>query len=231
MRRVLKAISIALLAAMFITACYLVFFTPLGRELRVKHALLGQNVRDLADRHPLTAPLTYIALYAVLGALALPVWWVPILGGLAFGIWLGTAWSLVGAVVGSVIAVVLVRWIAADWFHQRIESKMARLKQIDDALDHNGFLVVIAIRLIHLMPFGLSNYALGLTTISLPDVIFGTLLGGIPTVSIYVAIGAGLHPLQNWRFITIIALLNCLMIVPVAARYWRPQWFRRIGVK
>jgi uncharacterized membrane protein YdjX (TVP38/TMEM64 family) len=229
--KTLKAISIALLAAMFITACYILFFSPVGRELRHRHALLGQNVQDLAARHPLTAPLIYITLYAALGILALPVWWVPILGGLAFGIWLGTVWSLIGAVVGAAISVQLVRWIAGPWFHQRIESKMQRLKQIDDALDHNGFLVVIAIRLIHLMPFGLSNYALGLTTISLPDVIFGTLLGGIPTVPIYVAIGAGLHPLQNWRFITIIALLNLFMVVPVAARYWRPQWFRRIGVK
>ena len=231
MQKVLKAISIALLAAMFITACYLLFFTPIGRELRHKHALLGQDIRELTNRHPVTAPLIYIGIYATLGALALPVWWVPILGGLAFGIWLGTAWSLVGSMLGAAVAVVVARWIAAEWFHQRIESKMERLKQIDEALGHNGFLVVIAVRLIHLMPFGLCNYALGLTKISLADVIFGTLLGGIPTVSIYVAIGAGLHPLQNWRFISIIAVLNCLMIVPVAARYWRPQWFQRIGVK
>jgi uncharacterized membrane protein YdjX (TVP38/TMEM64 family) len=231
MQRTLKATSIVLLSALFITAVYFIFFTPVGRELRVKHALLGQDVRYLAARHPISAPLIFIAIYTALATLALPVWWVPILGGLVFGVWLGTVWSLIGAMLGAAIAFALVRWIAAEWFHQRVESKMERLKQIDEALGHNGFLVVIAVRLIHLMPFGLCNYALGLTEISLADVILGTLLGGIPTVSIYVAIGAGLHPLQNWRFITVIAILNVLMIVPIAARYWRPQWFRRIGVK
>ncbi len=231
MQKTLKATSIILLAALFSVAFYFVFFTPLGQELRVRHALLGKDVRYLAAQHPAAAPIIFIAIYAVLATLALPVWWVPILGGLAFGVWLGTLWSLIGAMLGAAIAFALVRWIAADWFHQRVESKLERLKQIDEALGHNGFLVVIAVRLIHLMPFGLCNYALGLTKISLADVILGTLLGGIPTVSIYVAIGAGLHPLQNWRFITVIAVLNVLMIVPVAARYWRPQWFGRIGVK
>ncbi len=98
-------------------------------------------------------------------------------------------------------------------------------------LGHNGFLLVMAVRLIHLMPFGLCNYALALTTISLPDVIFGTILGGIPTVSIYVAVGAGLHPLHNWRFISVIAVLNVLLVIPVALRYLRPSWFQKIGVK
>jgi uncharacterized membrane protein YdjX (TVP38/TMEM64 family) len=231
MQKALKAVSIALLAVLFCVACYFVFFTRFGRQLREHHALLGQDVRGLAARHPMTAPLVYIAAYAVLGTLALPVWWVPILGGLAFGIWLGTVWSLIGAVVGSVIAVVLVRWIAHEWFHRRVESKMERLKQIDDALGHNGFLVVIAVRLIHLMPFGLCNYALGLSKIPLIDVIVGTFLGGIPTVSVYVAIGAGVHPLRDWRFISVIAALNVLLIVPVALRYLRPSWFQRIGIK
>src|SRR5580658_1044088 len=105
--KTLKATSIVLLAAMFITACYILFFSPVGRELRHKHALLGQDVRELADRHPVTAPMLYIAIYAGLATLALPVWWVPILGGLAFGIWLGTAWSLIGSVLGAAVAVVL----------------------------------------------------------------------------------------------------------------------------
>src|SRR5271170_4142391 len=97
--RTLKAISIALLAVLFFIACYFVFFTPLGHDLREKHALPGEDVRHLASRHPLTAPLIYIAIYAGLATLALPVWWVPILGGLVFGIWLGTAWSLIGAML------------------------------------------------------------------------------------------------------------------------------------
>jgi uncharacterized membrane protein YdjX (TVP38/TMEM64 family) len=231
MQRTLKAASIALLAVLFCITCYFVFFTPLGRELRVKHALLGEDVRKLTSRHPLTSPLVFIVIYAGLATLALPVWWVPILGGLAFGVWFGTFWSLIGATVGAIVAVVLGRWIAAEWFHQRVETKMQRLRDIDQALGHNGFLVVIAIRLVHLMPFGLCNYALALTTISLADVIFGTILGGIPTVSIYVAVGAGLHPLHNWRFISIIAVLNVLLVVPVALRYLRPSWFQKIGVK
>jgi uncharacterized membrane protein YdjX (TVP38/TMEM64 family) len=83
----------------------------------------------------------------------------------------------------------------------------------------------------HFIPFGVSNFLFGLSRITLVDVFVGTILGNAPAIAFYVAVGAGLHPLRNWRFMVALAVTNVLLLVPVALRYWKPQWFRRFGVE
>jgi uncharacterized membrane protein YdjX (TVP38/TMEM64 family) len=89
----------------------------------------------------------------------------------------------------------------------------------------------MAIRLMHVLPFGLSYYALGLFRISLIDAAVGTLLGGIPSVAFYVLLGNNPHLLENWRYVVGLAALNVVLMIPVALRYLIPEWFKRIGVE
>jgi uncharacterized membrane protein YdjX (TVP38/TMEM64 family) len=227
-------IRIALIAVLFVLLCgaiYFLFFTAAGQELRGNRKQLEADVRALVHRHRLIAPAMYLSVYLLFAVLALPVWWLQLVAGMAFGLWLGTFWSIIGATAGAAITVVVSRWIAAEWFHEKVESKMDRLRKLDRTLGHNGLLVVMTVRLIHLLPFGLCNYALGLVNVRLTEVILGTFLGSIPVVSFYVGEGAGMHPWRNWRFMTILVVLNVLMLLPLAARYLRPQWFRKIGVE
>ena len=123
------------------------------------------------------------------------------------------------------------RLVVGEWFHSKVEARRARLREIDERLGHNGFLVVMATRLMHFVPFGAANYLFGLSRISLIDVVLGTLLGNIPAIAFYVAVGSGIHPLRNWRFMAGLAAVNVVLLVPVALRYWKPEWFRKIGVE
>ena len=107
---------------------------------------------------------------------------------------------------------------------------MERLRKLDDVLGHNGFLLVMTMRLVHLLPFGLSNYAIGLLKISMTDLVVGTFLGSIPAIALSVGVGAGYRP-SNLRFLTALATINVLLLLPVAARYLRPGWFQKIGVQ
>jgi uncharacterized membrane protein YdjX (TVP38/TMEM64 family) len=108
---------------------------------------------------------------------------------------------------------------------------MKALSSLDEKMGHNGFLVVMAVRLSHVLPFALSNYAFGITRISVRDVALGTALGGIPAVAISVLLGADVHPLHDWRVMCIIAAVNVVLIVPVAVRYLKPEWFKKMGVE
>src|SRR5581483_7328982 len=101
----------------------------------------------------------FIGIYLVLAVGALPVWPLQAVGGMAFGLWEGGGLSLIASTAGSVISVAISRWIAAEWFHDRIERKMKALPKLDETMGHNGFLVVMTVRLIHTLPFGLCNYA------------------------------------------------------------------------
>jgi uncharacterized membrane protein YdjX (TVP38/TMEM64 family) len=100
-----------------------------------------------------------------------------------------------------------------------------------EKLGHNGFLVVMAVRLMHINPFGLSNYAMGLTRIRAREAAIGTLLGNIPAVAFYVGVGGGYRPWKNWHFTGGLVLVNILLLIPLALRYYKPQWFRRIGLE
>ena len=168
--------------------------------------------------HPITAPLSYAALYITLGVLALPVWWIQIIGGMAFGLPLAVAYTQIAATISAVLAARFSHWLAADWFH-RLEEHLARLRWLDETFGKNGLLVVMAVRLSHVLPFGLSNYAFGLTTMRTRDIAWGTFLGGLPAVCTYVAIGVGGRPLSDWRYVVGIVILNAILIVPLAVRY------------
>ena len=89
----------------------------------------------------------------------------------------------------------------------------------------------MAVRLVHLLPFALSNYAIGLTRISLLDVIVGNLLGGIPVTAFWVTIGADRTLLEHWEYVTMLVGINLILIIPLALRYLRPEWFKRIGIE
>jgi len=189
------------------------------------------TVQSWVHRHRVVAPLIYVSVYICIALLALPLWWLQMLAGLTFGIIGGVLWSQMGATIAAPLTVMLSRWLAADFFHRKIESKMAKLRALDEKLGHNGFLVVMAVRLTHLLPFGLSNYAFGLTTISPRDALVGTMLGGIPTVTMYVLFGVDPRWFENWRYIVALAVLNLALIVPVLMRYLMPEWFKRMGLE
>ena len=192
-----------------------------------------------AHIHPIHALLWLFGLYIVLTLLLLPVWSLQVFCGYVMTrIW-GVHWGLAGAIalcqlaatLAAIITFYFSEWLAAEWLQKKVEAKMHKLRQLDQTLGHNGFLVVMAVRLIHVMPFALSNYAFGMTTITAIDVIVGTLLGGIPGTALYVALGAHEHLLRDWRFTGLMVLLNVILIVPIALRYLRPQWFKKIGVE
>jgi uncharacterized membrane protein YdjX (TVP38/TMEM64 family) len=220
-----------LLIALLAVALWVLFRTDAGGRIRSDPRNFARETRDLAVAHPVKTPLVYLALYTTLAVLALPIWWLQILGGVGLGIYEGTFVSLLGSTLATGIAVALSRWIAADWFHQRIETKLDRLRKLDEALGHNGLFFVVTVRLIPLLPFGLFNYALGLSQISFLDALLGTFLGATPVIALHVGVGAGYDPLRDWTFDLVLTSITLILLLPLILRYLKPEWFRKIGVE
>jgi len=224
------ALLIVLLCVMAV-ATYALFFTPYGAQLRENPHVAGVHFRAWVQRHHLIAPGILLLLYIV-GTLSLmPVWWLQILAGYGFGLWLGVGYSLAGATVAAVCSFLMARTLLADYVREKFEARHAKLRELDEKMGHNGLLIVMAARLMHFLPFGVSNYLFGISRITLMDVVIGTFLGNAPAITFYVAVGAGIHPFRNWRFMVCLTIANIVLLVPVALRYWRPQWFKRIGVE
>jgi uncharacterized membrane protein YdjX (TVP38/TMEM64 family) len=229
--RVIRLVALGLLIGAIVAAAAWFTFTEQGHYLTHHPHETGKKFQEWVAGHRTVAPLTYIALFVLLCVLMLPVWWLQILAGYGFGMIMGVVWTELGATLGALAAMMISRWIAYDWFHRRVESRLKKLRDLDEKMGHNGFLVVIAIRLMHFMPVGISNYVFGVTTITPADVAVGTVLGGLPVVTWWVAIGADLHPWRNTEFLFAIVVMHVVLLVPLVLRYLKPQWFRRYGIE
>jgi uncharacterized membrane protein YdjX (TVP38/TMEM64 family) len=216
--RVGRIVAIVVLLSLVIAAAAVLFLTPRGQILLHNPRQLRGDVGRLVSHHPIGAIFFYGFVYISLGVLALPLWWLQILAGMAFGLPLGVAYTQIASTAGAVLAARFSHWLAADWFH-RLEKSLTRLQSLDETFGRNGLLVVMAVRLCHVLPFGLSNYAFGLTTMQTRDIALGTLLGNLPAVCVYVAIGTGGHPLSDWRYVAGIVVLNILLVLPLAVHY------------
>jgi uncharacterized membrane protein YdjX (TVP38/TMEM64 family) len=227
----MRLIGLVVLLALMGTGVGLLFGTHAGQLLLHDPHAFGNDVRRQVANHPIAMPVIFVAAYVLLVATALPVWWLDILAGVGFGIWGGIACCEFGATLGAIAGVLISRWLAADFFASRIEGRIAKLRKFDEKLDHNGFLVVMAVRLSHVAPLGVSNYIFGIIRITLPDVIVGTLLGGVPANTLSVMLGAAPHELKTRAFILLMVAMHVLLLIPLLLRYLKPAWFKRIGVE
>lgn len=205
----------ALLAAAGV-AFYAMRFTHFGHLLRRRDL-----VHAWVAHHAVLAPLLLLAVYVLLSILMLPVWPVQVTAGYCFGLLMGIVWCDVGAALGAMLSVRLSRWLVGEWFQARYESRMQRLRRIDESLGSNGLAVVLAVRLCHVLPFGLSNYLFGLTRITVLDAGLGTLAGNLPAIAFSVAGGTGAGVLRDWRFWAALFTINLLLLAPLAFRYAR----------
>ena len=221
-----RVVALAVLVLLTASAAWFLYGTETGRWLRETTV-----IRKWVDDRPAVAPLGFILGYAIVGALALPVWWMQVIAGYCFGTLMGVVWCQTGAVVGAVISMRIGHWLFGEWFRERVESHRERLRALDEKLGHNGLLVVTAVRLSHVMPFGVSNYLFSVTRISLIDVVIGTILGGTFSKMIHVPLGDEPSMLWSAEYWAIIVGVNIVLLSPLLLRYLFPQWFRQIGVE
>jgi len=234
-RRIYLLIVLVLIAASF---AYFWFLTATGKQWREEHV-----IAHWMQAHRVIAPLALFAVYLVMATLAMPVWWVQLIAGRQFGLWEGILVCQTAATLSAGLTAWLARWTAGDLVDAKANTSMKKLRSLEDKLGHNGLLVVMATRLVHIVPFGLSNYLFGLLHISVRSVLIGTLLGNLPAVAWIVGAGSfvsntGAHLHFSWAslrehgvFFGSLALLNLLLLGLLRLRYLRPEWFRKIGIE
>jgi uncharacterized membrane protein YdjX (TVP38/TMEM64 family) len=133
-----------------------------------------------------TAPLVFIACYAVATVLFLPGLVFTLAGGVLFGPLYGTLYNLTGATLGATLAFLAARYIASDWAAQRSGK---RLRQLKSGVEAEGWRFVAFVRLVPLFPFNLLNYALGLTNIRLSHYIVSSFIFMAPGGAAYTYLG------------------------------------------
>lgn len=174
------------------------------------------------------APIIYILLYTLGTILILPSTPLNMSGGAIFGPWLGTLWTSLAAVIAAVVAFAFTRTVGRDAIARKLAG---RWEAMDAEMRHGGLFYMFAIRLLPIIPYGIVNFAAGLTSIRFRDYLVGTVLGTVPGILPFVLMGSGLRSLTTGNVLPFMAALGLTgMLVGVATWYRRRRSFPQKAV-
>ncbi len=218
------ALILALLAAAFVTGLhrYLTWAALAAHAAALRHVVAAA---------PVSAAAAYVASYAAVVTLSLPVGALFTLGGgLLFGTLAGGALAVTGATGGAVLLFLATRTALGPLLAARATPFLDRVRP---GLQRDGFSYLLAIRLIPAVPFWLANLAPALLGMHLARFAGATFIGIMPASFVFAGIGAGAGSVLAaggqpdlsliWSAPVLLPLLGlaALSLAPVVWRHWR----------
>ncbi len=177
---------------------------------------VGQVQRTVSAAGP-AAPLAYVAVSAVLGALFVPGSILAAGSGLLFGPLMGVFVTL-GATVGTAtVASFVGRRAGGD--STRALLGTTRADRINALIERRGLWAVVGQRFIPGISDALASYAFGAFGVPLWQMAIGTFIGSVPRAFVYTALGASIGHLSSpLAYSAIVVWCATAIIGPFAAR-------------
>ncbi|GAB3658258.1 hypothetical protein GCM10027589_18730 [Actinocorallia lasiicapitis] len=141
----------------------------------------------------LFGPVIAVTGCALLTLALVPRTALAFLGGLLFGLGPGSAYVLVGALLGASASFAAGRLLGREFLMERLKGSgrlTRRLAKLDGWLGRHGVLGVIFVRLLPIAPYGLTSYAFGTSATGFRPYLVGSAIGAVPTTVGYAALGA-----------------------------------------
>lgn len=212
-----------------ILAAGVVATVVLAPEGAAERRELLETVQGAVNAAGPAAPIAYVVVYAVGTVAFVPGAPLTLAGGALFGPLWGTVLAVIGATLGAGGAFAVARRLGRD----QVEALAAgRLGQVDRWLEQQGFLAVLYLRLVIIVPFNLLNYVVGVTSVSRRDYLLATMIGIVPGAFAFAAFGdvvlaaldGDLDALLSTRFLSAVALIVVLAVGgPVVHRRLRAR--------
>ena len=156
------------------------------------------------------APVMYIFMFTVVPLTLFPDAVIAVAGGLIFGVWFGTIYTVIGAACGGTLSFFISRLYGRGIVEKLSKGKV---KWFDEGVEKRGFIFIFILRLIPLIPFDVISYGAGLSKIKYKDFGLATILGVIPGVWVYTNLGDKSTHLFSTEFFMAVAILILLIIV------------------
>ena len=117
----------------------------------------------------------------------------PVALAAGFGFGFGRGWVAItlGTALGAAVNFLISRYVARGPVARRLE-KNEKFRLIDAAIGREGWKIVFLLRFVP-MPFGLANYAYGLTAIPFWSYLFASIVAIIPANTFLVYLGHTAH--------------------------------------
>jgi uncharacterized membrane protein YdjX (TVP38/TMEM64 family) len=199
------------------------FLAAMFYLLAVKRLVDIEDVRRVVSATGPAAPLTYIVVSAVLGAMFVPGSILAAGSGLLFGPVLGIFVTLGAAVGTAIVASRLGRRAGRN--SARALLGTARADRIDALIEHGGLWAVVGQRFVPGISDALASYAFGAFGVPLWQMAVGSFIGSAPRAFVYTALGASIGNRSPALAYTAIAVWCVSAIVGAfAARRGYQKW-------
>jgi uncharacterized membrane protein YdjX (TVP38/TMEM64 family) len=140
---------------------------------------------------------------------------VGLLAGFIFGKWIGTLLAVFSLTAGATILYILGKYFFSNLIRSLYYEKFSKL---ENKFKKNEFIFFLLYRFIGGIPFGLANLLPVLFNVRLKNYFFGTFLGILPAIFVFVSLGSGLEKIvgQNEEVPNFIDMLQSAEIyIPI----------------
>jgi len=152
-----------------------------------RHGVYGRSL-EIVRGLGAWGPVLFIALCIPAGIFFVPSAAAAFAAGALFGLGRGILFCLIGTGLGSLGAFLIGRYLARDWVLKKF-STGKKFQILAEMARRKGWKIVTLARLSPVFPFMIGNYAFGLTPISAKSYLGASLLGSVPSASVYVYLG------------------------------------------
>lgn len=155
------------------------------------------QLRDWATSVGPWFPLAFLGAHVVITVFPFPRTAFTLAAGLLFGPLLGVSLAVVASTISALIALSLVR--ASGWQLSRLVEH-SRVDVLDARLRARGWLAILSMRMIPVVPFSVLNYAAGASAVRVVPYTLASAVGLLPGTAAVVILGDALtgniSPLQ-----------------------------------
>lgn len=167
-------------------------------------------LRQWADRTGAWFPAVFWLLYVVVTQFPIPRTVMTVSAGILFGTWWGLAIALSATTVAAVVSLVVVRYLLRDVVEPRLTHPA--VASINARLEERGWLAILSLRLIAVVPFSILNYAAALTRVHVVPFAVATLVGSVPNTAVVAVFGDALAGRPNPLVLVIMGVIAAVGI-------------------
>lgn len=168
--------------------------------------LAPDRLRQLLVDAGIWGPLLIIALFTVLEPFGTPGAFFMVAAATVWPLWMSFPINWIGAIGAGMFGFAFARYLGRDWVEDRMPD---RLRKWDERLSERGLPVVIVFRLLFFLNPA-SHWALGLSRVSVPNAVLGTVIGFAPWTALWsyfgndIFIWVGAQSWQTWLGVALV---------------------------
>jgi uncharacterized membrane protein YdjX (TVP38/TMEM64 family) len=203
--------------ALFIIAIMVLYFVGGGEKY-----MSVQLYQDLYARSPLITASVFFMVFLIGTGCSLPVTAaLAVASGIIFGVGAGFLISLLASTLGGTVALYSSRILLHDLIKRRFSGQF---EVVNKGIEKEGAFFLFGLRMIPVIPFGLLNLLVGLTTMRVPAFMLATLTGMVPVILILAYTGSELADIDSFSVAAIftpglLLALGLLATFPFLARF------------